>query len=103
MIYELFETDKFQSWLKTHDPQEVVGDRGSGTNCPIKRYLSTLDNVWYVTGHTIYFDPKNHGAMKIAPQIVASFVDKLDKNGRTGDLVTAKEALDILEMVQSCV
>jgi hypothetical protein len=88
---------EFQVWLESKDENEVVGEMGCTTSCPLANALKQKARLVRVKADTTvadnYFTVSN-------PNWVEKFVRKVDNLSNDARSVTAREALEILSEVE---
>jgi len=93
----------FRDWLRSHDPEAEVGQRGEANSCPVKNYLSTVDNEITGVGYSLCYKNKKEvdsEGFTIVPR-VSDIISRID-NGRSfrdsdiNNIVTAQTVLEIL-------
>jgi len=86
--------EEFKAWLESKSPVTRVGERGSGCNCPVARYIKATSPVkiknLIVGGLWIEINGKKSDP----PEWVVSFVAFVDEGPAQN--ITASRALEIL-------
>lgn len=89
------EQHKFSAWLRAKRPDEIVGQRGSCTGCPIALFHADVsgDEIAVLdSDHGFRIDRGDGG--RLAPAWAEKFMRSID--GETARCITARRALEIL-------
>lgn len=90
---------KFEAWLKSKKPAEIVGHNSDCHACPIALWHVEACHGWEI----VIFSDDRHGYVvdrgycrKPAPWWAVQFMHKIDGSGPRGAQITAGAALEIL-------
>lgn len=95
--------EEFRDWLKSKNPEEIVGWQGGCHCCPVFKCLKDKGKeVYSVNYETTFFLYRSDFLLN--PEWVKSFINKVDdssiiplKQGEMNASITAQQALKVLE------
>lgn len=90
----------FKTWLRSHRPDEIVGQRFSYCGCPVAKYLLYKTNKPYGVTSKTYGERSiiSNITENTLPDWAYKFVTTTDGLASSGNYCTAREALQTLEV-----
>ncbi len=90
------EKEDFRQWLQSIHGDTIVGIPGSGTNCPIAKFLkSQIDGFSHVRNNDFCIYSKTGAKLYPTPRWVSKFIKKIDSDSIIKE-ITAQKALELL-------
>lgn len=102
-IEDILTKEKFEQWLKSQQPDDVVGLACRAACCPIATYINANLNFKYVGATRTYISSIDHGSndgeaqRTPAPSWVYPFIQAVDRGSCH---ITASEALTALNNIR---
>ncbi len=90
------EKEEFKRWLQTMHGDTIIGTPGSGTNCPIAKFLnSQISGFTHVRSDDFCVYGEYGGDVYPTPRWASKFIKKVDSDSII-KAITVQKALELL-------